>query len=490
MAAVRDFARKFDLVLKAFNLSRGRLAQTVGIDKSVVSRWASGATVPTDHNLSLLTHAVMRHKADFGRADWDLDVEAFAARLGVAAPERVAPSPAPPEKPSIAVLPFQNIGGDPEHEYFADGMTENTIALLSQSQAFTVIASSSSFSYKAGPSDPGRIAQQLNVRYLLEGTLRTAGNRVRVTAHLVDGRNLQRLWAGQFDRELVDVFAVQDDIASAIVGTLFPQLLNAEIRSQRQLQRPDLGAWGLVVRGLVALISFTRDNLAAAEENATGAIALAPDDALAYGVRAFARGYRAYTQWGEDWLSDARQAAADIKHALALDQDDPTGLFLVGGASMFMGRHRAGVGLLERAVMLNPNLAMARALLARGYGSLGQSHDGLPHVDQAMRLSPRDPMAYLFFGCRAFCHFAGGDFRDALASAESGLQLNEASVDNHLYMAAALAELDRPDDAARHVQLALRYAPGVRLATIANAIEQTNEGWKRYHAALAKAGLP
>ena len=197
MAAAADFASKFSLVLKAFNLSRGRFAQVLGIDKSVVSRWASGVQAPTDHNLSLLTEAVARHKADFRRADWDLPLADIAVRLGVAPPAPAAEVPAAaagaakeprrtaPNKPSIAVLPFQNMSGDADQEYFADGITEDIITALSKWRSFLVIARNSSFTYKGRNVDLKQVGRELGVRYVLEGSVRKAGNRLRITAQLI-----------------------------------------------------------------------------------------------------------------------------------------------------------------------------------------------------------------------------------------------------------------------------------------------------------------
>ena len=206
-------------------------------------------------------------------------------------------------------------------------------------------------------------------------------------------------------------------------------------------------------------------------------------------MRAFALGYRSYTQWGQDWYADAKQASADIKRTLSLQGDDATALFLVGGASMFMGRHRTGVSLLGRAIQLNPNLAMAHGLLGLGYASIDRPIEGLAHIEIALRLSPRDPMAYQFFGAQALCHFVAGKFTDAIASSEKGLLINASSADNLLYMAAALVELGETERASKQIERALRFAPKVRLLTIGTAVEG-NSGWKRYHAALRKAGLP
>lgn len=412
---------------------------------------------------------------------------------GAAADNAVQPSGpalAVPDKPSIAVLPFKHLSKDPEQEYFADGMTEEIITLLSQTHDFLVIARGSTLAYKTISVDMRDIGRELGVRYVLEGSVRRAGNKLRVTAQLVEARTAIRVWGAHFDRELTDLFALQDDVTSGIVGALHPQLLSAEAQSYRRQPPNSLDAWGLAVRGMMALTTLTRENLDTAADFASRAIVVAPEFGLPYGLRAFALGYRAYTQWGHDWYQDAKQASADISRTLGLQGDDPTALFLVGGASHFMARHRASVGLLERAIKLNPNLAMAHGLLAISYASMDRPVDGLAHVETALRLSPRDPMTYLFQAGQALCRFVSGDFPGAISSAEKGISINPSSSDNHLYMAAALAEVGQIERAREQIKRALRFAPMVTLLVIGRAIEGTNSGWARYHAALRKAGLP
>jgi adenylate cyclase len=393
------------------------------------------------------------------------------------------------DKPSIAVLPFVNMSSDPEQEYLADGMTEDTITLLSQTRDFVVIARSSTAAYKGQPVDIPDIGRQLGVRYVLEGSVRRAGNRVRVTAQLVEVRTLDRVWADHFDRDLTDLFALQDDVTSGIVGALHPQLLSAEAQSYRRRPPSSLDAWGLAVRGMMALTNLTKENMDGAIDYASQAIELAPDYGLAYGVRAFALGYRSYTQWGQDWYQDARQAAADIKHTLALQGDDPTTLFLAGSASHCLGRHRAALGLLERAVQLNPNLAMAHGMLGDCYAAVDRPTEGLAHIELALRLSPRDPMTYSFLAHQSLCKFLAGDYSGAISSAEVSIGINPGSTESHLFLSAALAELGEIERAREEIKRALNIAPKMSLLTIGRGVPG-NPGWGKYHSALRKAGLP
>jgi adenylate cyclase len=416
---------------------------------------------------------------------WQTGNTAAMEKAGHSGPRQ---STARADKPSIAVLPFANMSSDPEQEYLADGMTEDTITLLSQTRDFVVIARSSTIAYKGQPVDIPDIGRQLGVRYVLEGSVRKAGNRIRVTAQLVEVRTLDRVWADHFDRDLTDLFALQDDVTSGIVGALHPQLISAEAQSYQRQPPSSLDAWGLVAGSMMALVSLTKENLDTAIDLATRAIEIAPDYGLAYGVKAFAQGYQSYTQWGQDWYEDAKQASANIKRALVLQGDDPTTLFLVGGASHFMARHRTGVALLERAIQLNPNLAMAHGLLGISYASIDRPAAGLSHIETALRLSPRDPMTYIFFTAQALCKFVAGDYSGALSSAERSISIHPSS-DNHLYMAAALAELGEMEKAREQIKRALVFSPKMNLVVIGRGVKG-NPGWEKYHAALRKAGLP
>ena len=240
MAAIADFAHKFGLVLKACNFSRGRLAQAVGIDKSVVSRWASGVQAPTDHNLTLLTEAVGRHRPGFARADWEIASQAFAARLGLGDGSPAGePALALPERPSIAVLPFTNMSGEPEQEYFTDGITEDIITELSRFRSLFVIARNSSFSYKGKSPDIRQIGRELGVRYVLEGSIRKSSNRIRVTGQLIDTFTGHHIWAERYDRVLEDIFAVQEEVTQAIVAAIAPQIESIE-QSKAARRRPEI----------------------------------------------------------------------------------------------------------------------------------------------------------------------------------------------------------------------------------------------------------
>ncbi|WP_289295524.1 helix-turn-helix domain-containing protein [uncultured Reyranella sp.] len=241
MATASDFAQKLGLVLKTLNLSRGKLAQTIGIDKSVVSRWVSGATVPSDHNLSLLTEAIARSRPDLGRADWDLDTVAFGARF--------AGEGVPFDRPAVAVLPFANLGGEADQEYFAGGITEDIITALSKWRSLLVIARNSTFTYQGRAIDLRQVGRELGVRYVVQGSVRRAGDRVRVTAQLSEADSGTQLWAERYDGSLTDIFAIQDQVTERVAVAIEPAVTQHEHMRTRNRLPENMAAWDLYLRG-------------------------------------------------------------------------------------------------------------------------------------------------------------------------------------------------------------------------------------------------
>ena len=364
MAAIADFAHKFGLVLRACNLSRGRLAQAVGIDKSVVSRWASGVQAPTDHNLTLLTEAVGRHRPGFARADWELSSRAFAARLGLGdGPSEGEPELALPGRPSIAVLPFTNMSGDLEQEYFADGMVEDIITALSRIPSFFVIAGNSTFSYKGTSPDMRQVGRELGVRYVLEGSVRKAGNRLRIAAQLIDAATGNHLWAERYDCEAIDIFTVQDEITANVVGSLEPQILLAEGGLTKRQKPTDLDAWGYVTRAYAHLIGGSRKEMQTALDLLERAIECDPQYARAHANLASLQVRMTYRGWLADRDQAFEAAAASARRAVELDPNDPWSHFANGQVASLTQQHDEALASLARAVELNPNFALAHSRL-------------------------------------------------------------------------------------------------------------------------------
>jgi len=491
MAAIADFAHKLGLVLKACNLSRGRLAQAVGIDKSVVSRWASGGHAPTDHNLALLTEAVGRHRPGFARADWDLASSAFAARLGLDdSASESDPGLTLPRRPSIAVLPFTNMSGDPEQEYFADGVVDEITTALSRLRWLFVIARNSSFTYKGKPVNVKQVGRDLGVRYVLEGSVRKAANRVRITAQLIDAGSGVHLWADKFDGTLEDIFDLHDQVARDVAGAVEPNLREAEI--DRSLRKPttSLDAYELYMRGLAAFRDLSTDSLRVAMELTRQAIDLDPHFARALALRALCIQHQ---QSGKDDDPEARGEALRLAHAaLAASSDDWEAASLAATVISSMGGSiETALSASQRALMLNPNGCLA--LVHNGWIQCiaGNPAAAIDPFTRALRLSPRDPFRGFGEAGLALAYRDLGQPQEALIWAQRAIMSLPLLASGYRTSAVALIDLGRVDEAREAIAQLLKARPQERIrpefVRRHNRNRATAEGWI---AALRQAGLP
>ena len=274
--------------------------------------------------------------------------------------ETTAPARTLPDKPSIAVLAFQNLSGDPEQEYFADGVVEDIITALSRIRWLFVIARNSSFTYKGRAVDVKQVSRELGVRYVLEGSVRKAANRVRITGQLIDAAAGTHLWAERFEGSLDDIFELQDQVAASVVGAIAPQLERAEIERAKRKPTENLGAYDYYLRGMADLQRGTREAIDEALLLFEKAIELDPDFASAYGTAAWCHFWRKVNGWMIDPKREAAEGARLARRAVELGRDDAVALARGGHAlAHFTGDLDGGIALHDRAVMLNPNLAAA-----------------------------------------------------------------------------------------------------------------------------------
>jgi TolB-like protein/Tfp pilus assembly protein PilF len=337
----------------------------------------------------------------------------------------VAPrSPGLADKPPIAVLPFTNMSGDPDQEYFADGMAEDITTALSKVRWLFVVSRHSAFTYKAKALDVKQVAVELGARYVLEGSVRKVGNRVRITAQLLDAVTGHHVWAERYDRELTDIFAVQDEITEQVVAAIEPQLYAAEgIRAKRKPPE-SLDAWECVVRALSLMNSRARPDVAAARALLRKAIALDQGYAQAHSLFSFVTTLGVHLGWEarEPTLRIASDAAL---RALQLDSDEPWAHVALGYVLAWSRRARDAVVEYEKALTLNPNFAIAHWLLALALCYLGRSEEALAHGDEAARLSPRDLLARGNAGVsnnvRALACFVGGRYREGIRFARNAI---------------------------------------------------------------------
>ncbi|MCC7048835.1 MAG: winged helix-turn-helix domain-containing protein [Alphaproteobacteria bacterium] len=408
---------------------------------------------------------------------------------GEAAAATASPALPLPDRPSIAVLPFANLSGDADQEHFADGISEDLITGLSRIRWLFVIARNSTFIYKHRAVDVKQVSRELGVRYVLEGSVRRAGKRLRISAQLVDATTGGHHWAEHFDRKLGDIFAVQDQITRSVAGAIEPRLLAAE--GLRALARsPDvLGAWELVARAQTHFWRITGADHAAAVGALQRAVDAYPDYAPAHGLLAFCQVFAAHMGWiGRlEGLGPGREHA---RRAIALDDWDPWGHVALGYWAMMERRTEESIAAFRRAVDLNPNAATAHSHLSRGYAFAGRDREAIEHGELAIRLSPVDPEMALFFGAIAVAHYGAGRYGESVRYTTQALRLRPGFQGAQRLRCAGLAQAGHIEEALSFFESIRREQPQLSIDWVrANVPYQTPELMERFLQGLRKAGL-
>ncbi len=392
------------------------------------------------------------------------------------------------DRPAIAVLPFTNMSGDPEQEYFSDGISEDIITALSKLRWFLVIARNSSFIYKDKSVHLKQVAEDLGVRYVIEGSVRKGGDRVRITAQLNDVVTGSHLWAERYDRDLADVFAVQDEITEAIVAAIEPQLYAAENFHAERKAPDSMDAWDLVMRALSYYWRVTRQDNVVAQALLEKAISIDPNYGQALGVLATSYMFSVHMGWADNTaLAPAERAA---KAAIRADGADPWAHQALGSVYMLARRFEDSRAAYELALKLNPNFAMAQ-----GYYGLSLSYDGRwreadEAAQRAIRLSPRDPFSAVYYGIASYAQFVGRNYREAIRLARQGLRQRGDFVGAHRVLTAAAAMAGDGELAQQALQDLRRTQPNVSLAWIAANMPIRHEAERQHYLqAFRKAGL-
>jgi TolB-like protein len=328
-----------------------------------------------------------------------------------------------PDKPSIAILPFQNMSGDPEQEYFADGVVEEIITALSRFRQLFVIARNSSFTYKGRAVDVKQVGRELGVRYVLEGSVRKAANRVRITGQLIDASTDAHLWADRFDGTLEDIFDLQDQVTTSVVGAIAPKLEEAEIERAKRKPTGNLDAYDHYLRALASNYPETKEANDEALRLVYKAVELDPAFASAYGLATLYHVWRKNRRWMTDSAPEIDEVTRLARRAAELGKDDAVALAYSGFARAYVLRDLdGGATLSDRSLLLNSNLAMAWYLSSWVRTWLGEREIGLQHAARAMRLSPLDPQLYMMQAATAFAHFFAGRYDEASSWAEKALR--------------------------------------------------------------------
>jgi TolB-like protein len=395
-----------------------------------------------------------------------------------------------PDKPSIAVLPFTNMSGEPDQEYFADGIAEDIITSLSRLSGFFVIARNSTFTYKGQAIDVKAVARELGVRYVLEGSVRKAANRVRVTAQLIDGESGNHVWAERYDRELADIFAVQDEITETIVGALAPKLHVAEITRSQHKVPSSLGAWDLVMQAIDRLSRFTVTDSREAIALLDRAIVLDPGYARAYAHKAWLTIWRAFQGW--DPMGEALVSANDsVTKGRQFDADEPWVYVARTMVCMATLEGSEAVAAARKAVELNPNFAYGYSFLGVALATSGDGKAAISAIDRAVRLSPRDLLRDEFELFYAFAHFQMGNYAEAADFASSAISLRPGHAYPYRVLAASSALSGEQKRAEAAIEEILALTPGLNIAAATmQTVYAPDDDRERFIDGLRKAGLP
>ncbi|MPZ39026.1 MAG: CadC-family transcriptional regulator [Rhizobiales bacterium] len=399
-------------------------------------------------------------------------------------------SPAGSDKPSIAVLPFENLSGDPEQDYFTDGVVEDITTALSRNRAFFVIARNSSFTYKSRPLNTQRVAHELGVRYLLEGSVRKSGGRVRVTGQLIEAESGRHLWADRFDAELANIFELQDQVVTRVVGAIAPQLEKAEMDRAKKAATGDLAAYDLYLRGLASWNRWTKEENAKALQLFYAAIDKDREFSTPYGLAGSCYLFAKASGWTSSF--DEKEISRLADHAADLGVDDPVALCWAGHVHAFFFKDvDRALLLIDRALELDENLAVAwqRSGWVRGYA--GDSEGAIASLNRAIRLNPLDPRVFLTQSAMGFAHFIAGRDDEAAHWAAMALRIKPSWLPALRVAIAANAMGGRIDETNRALKAYLGIDPAVSIAKICDYYPLRHEADRqRLILALRKAGLP
>ena len=468
------------------------LGDGVNIAARLEAAAPSGGVLTSDHVHSQVRGKVGVTFVDAGEINlknidgplrvWRWEGEAAPAKAAAGAHERL----------SIAVLPFNNMSADPEQEFLADGISEDIITGLSKIRWFLVIARNSTFTYKGQAVDVKRVAQELGVRYVLEGSVRKAGNRIRVTAQLIDAATGLHVWAERYDRKLEDIFDLQDEITRTIVGRVEPEISAAERDRAISRRTENLDAWECYQRGLWHMWDYNAESHAKTLELLARATELDPNFSTAHAYLCYAYYEGVVMGWPDDPEHHLDLGMKAARRALQIDDKDPVGFFAIGRIHMMQGDQDASIGALEMAIRLNPSFSQAYHGLSMVLMLAGRLDESRAAGEQVELLSPRDPILWATTVCHAMADVLAGDTESAFVWVRKTQQTQRAKgywlPSVH---AAALVQAGRIDEAKDAVQVALRELPKLSISYIAQTLPTKHPGGlDPYLDALRTAGLP
>jgi TolB-like protein/Tfp pilus assembly protein PilF len=398
--------------------------------------------------------------------------------------------PAKPEKPSIAVLAFENMSGDPAQEYFSDGITEDIITALSRSPWLFIIARNTTFTYKGTNVDVRRVAAELGVRFVLEGSVRRFGDRVRVTAQLIDGVTGGHVWSERYDRQLEDVFDLQDEITRNVVASIQTTVHLSTIEEPvERSTRPDLTVWELTMRAWHLLYDFTPKSFDTAKSLLERALALDPESAEANMVLSLINHHVALMGYAADTRLAMDAAFALGRRAVQLDDRNEYAHWALGISCWGLHKHDESIVALERAVELNPNCSLAYGSLGTVYGLVGRTDEAIANQQIAIRSNPRDPSIFFRFSGLSLANYQAGRFDTAIEWAERAINRMPRWYYAHFVLAASHEAMGRHDQASEACRACLGVLPDIRLGDLDRVPLKDAEKMDEMRLRLSKAGF-
>ena len=408
----------------------------------------------------------------------------------VSASQPAAALQALPDKPSIAVLPFTNMSGDVEQEYFADGMAEDIITELSRMPWFFVIARNSSFTYKGHAVDVKQVGRELCVAYVLEGSVRKAGNRLRINAQLIDAASGNHLWADRYDREITDIFDIQDEITQAIISEVAPEFISAELRKSRQKDPSQLNAWECVMRGRAHVWKVGREDAEIARKLFEKAIALSPGTGMGASDLALVHYLDAFYGWSESREQSMKDMIRIAEQAVAIDDGDPLALTILAWAYLFASKWDDALVTVDRAIGISPNFAPAIGIRGAILACADEPDLAIKVINEAIRLSPRDGFMPFWLTGLYWAYYSLQEYDEAAGVAMRGIRIAPRNPTFRRQLTAAYSVLGRMEESREALQDYLDLEPGATTETVGYIPSRNKQHLERFIEALRKAGLP
>jgi adenylate cyclase len=395
-----------------------------------------------------------------------------------------------PDKPSIAVLPFNNMSGDSEQEYFSDGITEDIITALSRSPWLFVISRNSSFAYRGASVDIKKVSKELGVRYILEGSVRKAGDRIRVTAQLIDGTMGNHIWAEKYDGKLQDIFDLQDQITQQVVAAALTQIQTYVGEIPKRLERPNVVTWDRIARGWKLFYELTKESLVEAEEIFRRAVASSPTSCDAHHLLASTIIHRAQMGYIADIEAAISESYEYAKRAIVLDERNEYAHWGYGFIQLWRRKHELAVAELKRAIELNPNCSLAFGSLGTVLSYSGEPDESIKNNEIAIRLNPRDPSIFFRYSGLAMAHFVAGRYSEATQWARKCIHRKPIWRVGQAVLVAGLAQIDHRKEAKEAVSNYLENIPGDTISKLRFLPFKNHTDANRLEEGLRIAGLP